>query len=151
MLWKADTKTRPVILMRGKGTPWAFSDSKRWHDAGYHCLSTDYRPSPGYENDRNDGFDVIDWMIKQVWCNGQVVMFGKSKWGISQWRVAQTFHPNLIAIVPQVHGLGIFPSDNWELARGRKQNATWNHYLNMQRLTSSHRPPYEEPNFFIPK
>ena len=133
-LWRAGPGAKPVMLMRGTGTHWNWTDLNRWHEAGYHCVANDYRPSKWYENDRKDGYDVIEWIAKQDWCNGQVVMFGKSKWGISQWRAAQTKPPHLVAIVPQVHGLRAIKEYNkYELGRGvHKADSTWEEYLNIQ-------------------
>ena len=49
-----------------------------------------------------DGYDVVEWMAKQPWCNGRVGMVGASLLGISQWLTAKQSPPHLKAIVPHV-------------------------------------------------
>jgi predicted acyl esterase len=40
----------------------------------------DYRP---FEDDLNDGFDTVNWIAAQPWCNGKVGMSGASAMGIT--------------------------------------------------------------------
>lgn len=53
-----------------------------------------------YEHDGNDAYDVIDWISKQIWCNGSVGMYGGSYNGFSQWASTKKLHPALKTIVP---------------------------------------------------
>jgi len=66
-----------------------------------------------YENDARDFYDIIDWVSKQPWCNGQVVTSGGSYLGFTQWQAIrkQYRHPALKAINPMVAvGFGVdFP------------------------------------------
>ncbi|AXY73243.1 CocE/NonD family hydrolase [Paraflavitalea soli] len=66
-----------------------------------------------YEDDARDYYDIIDWVSKQPWCNGQVVTSGGSYLGFAQWQAIrkQYRHPALKAINPMVAvGFGIdFP------------------------------------------
>ncbi len=55
-----------------------------------------------YETEANDGYDVIDWISRQTWCNGQVAMYGGSYNGFTQWAAAKKVHPALKTIVPYV-------------------------------------------------
>jgi putative CocE/NonD family hydrolase len=55
-----------------------------------------------YENEQADIYDIIDWISKQEWCNGNVGMYGGSYTGFSQWATAKNIHPSLKTIVPQV-------------------------------------------------
>jgi predicted acyl esterase len=64
--------------------------SDRYVKAGYACVIQDCRgrfKSEGdyaiFENDRDDGFDTIEWIAKQPWCNGKVGMAGASAMGIT--------------------------------------------------------------------
>ena len=53
-----------------------------------------------YEYDGKDVNDVIDWIIKQPWSDGQVGMYGGSYSGFSQWSATKHLHPALKTIVP---------------------------------------------------
>lgn len=48
----------------------------------------------------NDGYDVVEWLAKQPWCNGEVAMWGGSYNGYDQWATASTHPPHLKTIVP---------------------------------------------------
>lgn len=66
-----------------------------------------------YEDDARDYYDIIDWVSKQPWCNGQVATTGGSYLGFDQWQAIrkQHKHPALKAINPMVSvGFGVdFP------------------------------------------
>ncbi|WP_420149061.1 CocE/NonD family hydrolase [Spirosoma sp.] len=67
-----------------------------------------------YEHEANDAYDVIEWISKQPWCNGNVGMFGGSYNGFSQWAACKKLHPALKTIVPYVAnrpGMGL-PMEN---------------------------------------
>ena len=49
-----------------------------------------------------DGYDVVEWIAAQPWSNGQVVMYGSSFVGMTQWRTATQHPPHLAAIAPFV-------------------------------------------------
>ena len=55
-----------------------------------------------YNEFGHDGYDAIEWMATQPWCNGRVGMVGPSLLGISQWLAAKEAPPHLQAIVPEV-------------------------------------------------
>lgn len=55
-----------------------------------------------YESAALDAYDVIDWISRQPWSDGQVGMYGGSYAGFTQWAVARLGHPALKTIVPQV-------------------------------------------------
>jgi putative CocE/NonD family hydrolase len=67
-----------------------------------------------FENDAQDNYDVIDWISKQPWCNGNIGMFGGSYLGFAQWATVKNIHPALKTIVPMASvGPGIdFPYNN---------------------------------------
>lgn len=54
------------------------------------------------ENDAKDNYEVIDWISKQPWCNGNIGMYGGSYLGFAQWATLKNVHPALKTIVPQV-------------------------------------------------
>ncbi|OBI10292.1 hydrolase [Mycobacterium sp. E2462] len=47
-----------------------------------------------------DGYDLIEWLGTQDWCNGKVAMSGTSYLAASQWFVAAERPPHLAAINP---------------------------------------------------
>lgn len=55
-----------------------------------------------FEHERDDIYDIIDWISKQEWCNGKLGMVGGSYLGFSQWAATKKLHPALKTIVPQV-------------------------------------------------
>ena len=58
-----------------------------------------------------DGHDVVEWLARQPWCNGQVAMWGGSYAGYDQWATAKEFPPHLVTIVPTA---AYFPgADSW--------------------------------------
>ncbi len=99
---------KPVLLMR---TPYnkrgAKATAERYATAGYIAIVQDARgayASEGkylhYNNDDQDGFDTIDWIVQQPWSNGKVGMWGTSHPGEVQWVAAATRHPGLVVIAP---------------------------------------------------
>ena len=47
-----------------------------------------------------DGYDVVEWLSKQEFCNGKVAMWGGSYLGYDQWATAKELPPHLSTIVP---------------------------------------------------
>lgn len=47
-----------------------------------------------------DGHDVIEWIARQPWCDGQVATWGGSWLGFTQWSIAKEFPPHLKAMSP---------------------------------------------------
>ena len=47
-----------------------------------------------------DGYDVVEWLARQPYCNGKVSMWGGSYAGYDQWVTATQFPPHLATIVP---------------------------------------------------
>ncbi len=53
-----------------------------------------------FANEGKDGYDVVEWLAKQPYCNGKVTMWGGSYAGFDQWTVLKEFPPHLATIVP---------------------------------------------------
>ncbi|MFM7072369.1 MAG: CocE/NonD family hydrolase [Planctomycetota bacterium] len=99
----------PVVLTR---TPYDRTKQKqiaeRWVKAGYVFVAQDCRgtrASEGvlapYNNEGQDGYDTIEWLARQPWCNGRVGMVGGSYVGAVQWQAAVENPPGLAVIAPQ--------------------------------------------------
>ncbi len=73
--------------------------TKKYTDNGYAYLVQDVRGkgrSEGFYqafiNDGFDGYDTIEWMAKQPWCNGKIGITGASAMGITS-NLAATYAP----------------------------------------------------------
>jgi putative CocE/NonD family hydrolase len=76
-------------------------------DRGYHVVVQDTRgrfASEGrfkpFRPDIEDGYDTIEWIRRQPFSDGNVVMAGSSYLGATQWLAALSGHPALKAIAP---------------------------------------------------
>ncbi len=58
--------------------------------------------------DLQDGYDCIEWVVEQPWCNGKVGMMGASAPGMTQYMAAGAMHPNLTMICPILAGPSMF-------------------------------------------
>jgi len=67
-----------------------------------------------FANEGRDGYDVVEWLAKQPWCNGKVAMWGGSYAGFDQWSTLKEFPPHLSTIVPAAaaHPAVDFPFDH---------------------------------------
>lgn len=52
------------------------------------------------KQESEDGYDLVEWIAKQDWCNGDVGMVGISYYGTIQLVVASSLPPSLKAIAP---------------------------------------------------
>lgn len=82
----------------------------RWANKGYAVVSQDVRGRADSEgelipfyNERDDGYDTIDWIIAQGWSDGNVGMWGASYLGFVVVAAATSGHPNLKAVVDEVN------------------------------------------------
>jgi hypothetical protein len=62
--------------------------------------------SPGvwepFLNEKEDGYDTIEWLAVQPWSTGKVGMIGASYLGWVQWLAATQRPPHLVTIIPNV-------------------------------------------------
>ncbi len=83
-------------------------DPYYWCRQGYAVANVDIRGCghSSWEGDSTwDGYDFIEWIARQSWCNGKVGMAGNSMLCISQWKIASMTPPHLACIAPW-EGLG---------------------------------------------
>jgi putative CocE/NonD family hydrolase len=52
--------------------------------------------------EREDGLDTLDWLVKQEWLGEAIVLFGMSYMGMVQWAVADSLPPQVKAMIPVV-------------------------------------------------
>ena len=91
----------------GAGYAVVAQGSRRGEDP--HGISGDTR----FFADDVDGYDTIEWIARQPWCDGNVAMVGASYGGATQWLIAGNGDP-----APPPHLKAIIPSainpDLWE-------------------------------------
>ncbi|PAL27351.1 CocE/NonD family hydrolase [Acetobacter syzygii] len=104
----------PVILMRTQyGKSAAQTDPSRFQSPGWfasHCYIVVVQDIRGqgksdgvfyeYRNDRNDGYDTVEWAARLPGSTGKVGMYGSSYVGATQWLAATATPPSLATIVP---------------------------------------------------
>ena len=93
------------------------SHGKYWARRGYACVIQDVRGRWGSEgvyepfvNEAKDGYETLDWVAAQPWCDGKIGMTGESYYGYTQWAVAPSGHPNLTCIAPGDTAADIYAS-----------------------------------------
>jgi hypothetical protein len=105
---KDHTAPRPALF-----TPTPYT-AQRYHDEGvyfaahgYPFLSVDVRGRGNSEgvfkpnfNEAHDGYDIVEWLARQPYCDGKVAMWGASYGGHAQWLAARESPPHLCTIVP---------------------------------------------------
>ncbi len=100
----------PVILIR---TPYGKEKhgfyGTYFSEKGYVVAIQDVRGQGGSEgvfeiwfSDKDDGYDAVEWLAGQDWCNGKIGMTGGSYNGWAQLATAVTKPPHLVTIIPIV-------------------------------------------------
>lgn len=105
-----------TILERGYEAGQA-DHPQRFTEAGYAYVGQQSRGNLEggmFRMDHVDGYDCIDWVARQEWCDGKVAMYGRSFMAATQWLVAPEQHPNLVAIVPQVVNPDMWERGYWD-------------------------------------
>ncbi len=60
-------------------------------------------------SERNDGYDMLEWLTSQPWSSGKVGTFGCSYRGETQLTLAATQHPSHTAAIPMSSSAGYYP------------------------------------------
>ena len=105
---KGQTKPAPCVFTL---TPYI---AQTYHDRGmyfashgYPFLTVDVRGRGNSQGqfrpliqEAHDGYDVVEWLAQQPYCNGKIAMWGGSYAGYDQWATASQMPPHLATIVP---------------------------------------------------
>ena len=69
---------------------------------GRHASDGEFRPGfySADHDDSEDGYDSVEWVAEQPWCDGGVGTFGASYDGWTQWELAHARPPHLKAMIP---------------------------------------------------
>ena len=101
----------PAVLQQ---TPYDKSEwttrAKKFAAHGYVVVNADSRGrfesggdwDPFSPKHKTDGYDLVQWVAEQEWCNGNVGTYGLSYMGWTTWWTASQTPPALKAIVPEV-------------------------------------------------
>jgi hypothetical protein len=118
-------------------TPLAALDPERATEAGIAVVVQDVRglyDSEGefspFFSEGDDGYDTVEWVAAQPWCDGNVGMVGRSYPAATQWRAALERPPHLRAISPVVVGSDYY--HGWIYQGGAFQlgfNLFWVHLM----------------------
>ena len=52
--------------------------------------------------EREDGLATLDWVVKQPWFTGSIVLYGGSYLGFVQWTIADRLPPEVKAMIPAI-------------------------------------------------
>lgn len=95
----------PTILIRNPYASFKFFNEgilRSFSQYGYAGVLVDSRgtgDSEGkwepYVNERNDGIDVLNWLVKQEWMNGKIGLYGHSYLSFSEWIIADVLPPQV--------------------------------------------------------
>ncbi len=146
----------PVILTRipyGKGEYYCYLPAigRYWAKKGYAYVAQDVRGkwrSEGkwdpFVNEADDGYDSLDWIASQPWCDGNIGMVGESYYGYTTWAAAVTGHPNLKCISPSTTAMDIYGV--WIYNGGAfclQTMGTWATEMNAQEYRNPYRLDYQ--------
>ena len=66
------------------------------------------RPYPWHINEVEDGREIIDWIIKQPWSDGNIVAVGGSYVGVTSEYLATLNHPAVKGVIPMSNQWDVF-------------------------------------------
>lgn len=137
----------PAILLR---TPyqehvlgWARLGILRYRDAGYALVVQVIRGIGSSEgtfgfnapHDRTDGYDTVEWIAAEPWCDGNVGMDCGSYVGMTQLTAATAQPPHLKCIVPSVPSADFFREiPYFGGGFGRQHTLTWTQLISVESL-----------------
>ncbi len=101
-------KPRPCVFTLTPYIAQSYHDRGEYFAShGYPFLLVDVRGRGNSEGEfhpliqeAKDGYDVVEWLAQQPYCNGKVTMWGGSYAGYDQWVTAKERPPHLATIVP---------------------------------------------------
>ena len=96
---------RPAEIFAGQGYIAVIQDTRgKFHSDGEYEVQTP---------DRNDGYDAIDWIVKQPWSTGKVGTYGCSYLGEVQYLLSKMHHPNHTAAIAQSASGAVGPAGGY--------------------------------------
>jgi uncharacterized protein len=93
----------------GRRGPMAVALARPLAERGFQVLLQSVRGTFGSDGEfdpmrreRDDGLATLDWLVRQPWFGGTIVLTGPSYLGYVQWAVADQVPPAVKAMVPEV-------------------------------------------------
>jgi hypothetical protein len=118
VVWRPRGDVAPVsavMELTPYGVDHLHEDGVFWASEGFAYVALDVRGrgnSDGefvpFLRDADDGYDAVEWIARQPWCDGKVALHGGSYTGINQYLIMVAAPPSLCAITPDsTSGMGI--------------------------------------------
>jgi predicted acyl esterase len=103
-----------------------------------------------FYDDGDDGYDTIEWIAAQPWCNGKVGITGGSASGITTYLAAGEKPPHLVTALSLVASADLYNDLTFEGGAYRYDSITWTYLQTVQGLSMDHLfsvvPPMEWSN-----
>lgn len=107
---KSEGRFPAVLCQTPYGKGGLASRAKWFAERGYAVVNSDSRGrfesegewDPFSPQHKTDGYDLVQWIASQPWCNGRVGTYGLSYMGWTQWWTATQTPPALRCMVPEV-------------------------------------------------
>ncbi|BBC38415.1 hypothetical protein SGFS_097090 [Streptomyces graminofaciens] len=109
---RAGGENLPTALIRcpyGRRGVVALGSVRPLAERGYQVLIQSTRGGFGsggtfdpMRQEREDGLATLDWLVKQPWFGGSIVLVGTSYMGYVQWAVADRLPPEVKAMIPHM-------------------------------------------------
>jgi uncharacterized protein len=142
-----DVPAYPLFLWRETGPI-------EWYvGQGYAYIHADVRGAGRSEgefefmglNEQQDYVELIDWIVRQPWCNGRVGGIGQSYYAMAQWLMATYNPPGLACVAPYDGLVDQYRGSNYHGGIYCSYRSVWYTSLradNQHRLAGAHgRPP----------
>ena len=159
VVWRPRGDVSPVsavMELTPYGVDHLHEDGVFWASEGFAYVAIDVRGrgnSDGdfvpFLRDADDGYDAVEWIARQPWCDGKVALHGGSYTGINQYLIMVAAPPSLCAITPDsTSGMGIdLPKGGvpslYDLAWGRLVSNRATHFTISGDVANWHRHLYE--------
>src|SRR5256886_10943524 len=107
---RAGGEALPAALLRtpyGRRRPFGVGMARPLAERGFQVLIQSTRGTFGsggvfdpMRSEREDGLATLEWVVKQPWFGGSIVLVGTSYLGYVQWAIADRLPPEVKAMIP---------------------------------------------------
>ena len=124
------------------------TNSSQWPAEVFHGYARVFQDTRGryysegvdrlFYDDGADGYDTVEWVAAQSWCNGKVGMMGASAMGITTYLAAGEKPPHLAACISYVASANLYNEITFEGGAFRMDSMIWTYMQTVQGLSNSH-------------